>query len=71
MSLKSCRIRAGLLQKDVAKEIGVDASNVSLWETGRTFPRPPKLKMLAALYGCTVDDLLKGEDEDAEIEKTG
>lgn len=70
MGLKSCRIRAGLLQKDVAEKLGVDASNVSLWETGRTFPRPPKLIRLAELYGCTVDDLLKGDEENAETAET-
>lgn len=61
MSLFSARQKIGLTQDEVAKELGIDQSAVSLWETGKTAPRAKILVKLAGLYGCTVDELLKGE----------
>ena len=58
-----CRVRAGLLQEDVAKALNIDRSAVALWETGRNMPRADKLAKLASLYGCTVAALLGTEDE--------
>ena len=63
MTLRQRRKQAGLTQKSVAQALEVDQSAVSLWEKG---PRPPLLKYqrkLAALYGCTVDELLTDEKE--------
>ena len=59
MSFLLAREKAGITQREVAEEIGVDQSAVSLWETGKTLPRASLLVKLAKLYGCTVDDLLK------------
>lgn len=58
MSFASAREKVGLTQKEVAENLGVDQSAVSFWETGKTVPRVPMLKKLAALYGCTTDELL-------------
>lgn len=58
MSFVTERKKKGLSQEDVAKALGVSGPAVSMWETGKTAPRMPMLKRLAALYGCTVDDLL-------------
>lgn len=58
MSFAAERKRTGLSQEDVGKALGVSGPAVSMWETGKTVPRAPMLKKLAALYGCTVDDLL-------------
>lgn len=59
MSFLSAREKAGMTQKEVAKTVGVDQSAVSFWETGKTAPRAAILPILAKLYGCTVDELLK------------
>lgn len=63
MSFAHARRSKNLSQKDVASAVGVDQSAVCLWETGKTRPRASLLLKLAELYGCTVDDLLRQDDE--------
>lgn len=60
MTFFQARQKAGLTQSQVAKALGVDQSAVCLWETGKTSPRAATLFKIAKLYGCTVDELLKG-----------
>lgn len=62
MRLKFYRLKQKMLQKDVAKSVNVSRSTVTKWETGDAVPRTDKLKKLAALFNCTVDDLLKDDD---------
>lgn len=62
MSFADARRKKGLSQKVVAEKMGVDQSTVCLWECRKTMPRAGILLKLAALYGCTVDDLLRQED---------
>jgi DNA-binding XRE family transcriptional regulator len=60
-SLARLRLRAGFArQVDAAEMLNVDQTAVSKWETGASLPRPPTLLKLATLYGCTVDELLRG-----------
>lgn len=61
MKLKEMRIKANLLQQDVAQALEIDRSTVAKWETGESLPRADKLKDIARLYGCTVDELLTEE----------
>lgn len=58
MSFLSERTKAGMTQAAVAEKLGIKAAAVSQWETGKTLPRADKLREVAALYGCAVDDLL-------------
>lgn len=58
MSFLSERLKNGLSQAAVAEALGVSAASVCQWETGKTQPRAEKLPVIAALYGCTVEDLL-------------
>lgn len=46
--LRGCRS-----QGKVAEQADLDAATVSLYETGRRFPRPATLKQLAKGLGCT------------------
>ena len=64
MNFKNMRKKAGYGQKTVAKRLGISNTTISMWETGASLPRADLLPKIAALYGCTVDDLLR--DEDAE-----
>ena len=59
MSFRASRERAKMSQKEVADSLGVDQSAVSLWETGKTYPRGKTLMKLAALFDCSVDELLE------------
>ncbi len=63
-SIKRHREAAGMLQEEVAGRLGVHQTAVSQWEVGNTLPRAATLKKLAELYGCTVDELLKGGEEE-------
>lgn len=58
MKFKELRLQANLLQQDVASKLGVDRSTVAKWEAGEAMPRVDKLKDIAELYGCTIDELL-------------
>lgn len=64
MSFKSARERKGITQRDLAVELAIDQSTVSLWESGKTHPRAKLLPKLAQLLGCTVDELLENEDKE-------
>ena len=68
MNFRKFRKRAGLTQTELAKKIDVTQSSVGSWERGEAYPRVSKLKELAALYGCTVDELLQ-EDTDEGTER--
>lgn len=61
MSFLSARTSAGLSQAAVAEKLGISAASVCQWETGKNLPRADKLPEIAALYGCTVDQLLAEE----------
>ena len=50
-------------QQELAQELGVDQSTVSLWESGKTMPRANLLPKVAKLLGCTVDELLADEPQ--------
>ena len=61
MNLRKCRIRRGLTQKEVADALKVRSNTISQWETGQREPSITKLKLLAMLYECSLDDLLSEE----------
>ena len=56
-ALQVLRLKAGFTQEQVAKSLGVGQSTVSMWESSGVFPRPEKWPLLAALYGCTIDEM--------------
>lgn len=56
--IKEERIKSGLTQAQLGRQIGVDQSAVHLWESGKTLPRASLLPKLARILGCTADDLL-------------
>ena len=60
--LSTQRTRRKVSQEHVAKKLGVTQSAISQWESGETMPSADKLKAIAELYQCTVDDLL-AEDQ--------
>lgn len=65
MSYSTLRQLAGKTQKQAAEEIGVTPACVAMWETGKTSPSAGKLKRVAEVYGCTIEDLLKAKEERA------
>ena len=60
-SIKHFRDAAGMTQMELAEKINVSPSTVGMWEIGTNKPRAEKLIQLAKLFGCTVDELLRGD----------
>ena len=61
MGFRHMRELAGLSVLTVAKELGVSDAAVYMWETGQMMPKASRLKDIAELYCCSVDDLLREE----------
>lgn len=51
-------------QEDLAERIGVSRQTLSKYETGESLPDIEKCRMLADLFGVTVDDLIRYEKAD-------
>ena len=61
MSYKSARSEAGLTIKEAADAIGVTAQAVFLRENGKSNPTADNIVKMSEVYGCTTDELLKGD----------
>jgi transcriptional regulator with XRE-family HTH domain len=59
LSFLVARKKAGLTQAAAAEKLGIAAASVSQWETGKTLPETERLRDIAKLYNCTVDELLE------------
>ena len=53
-----------LTQEDVADKVGVSRQAVAKWESGETVPDLDKCRLLAELFGVTLDDLANFEPEE-------
>lgn len=62
-NLEKYRRDAQMSQESVAARIGITQQAVAKWEAGEALPRAERLIQLAKLYGCTVDELLGGEED--------
>lgn len=54
----TARREAAMTQEQLAQELGVSAQAVSKWENGQSYPDITLLPKLAALFRCSVDELL-------------
>jgi transcriptional regulator with XRE-family HTH domain len=54
--LRAARLRAGLTQKQVADQIGIQHSRVSKWENGKGLPTEADLGVMLLLYEITGDE---------------
>ena len=63
MKFREARLKAGKTVKEVMEALNVSDAAVYLWETGETRPKLDNLMKLAALYGCTIDDLIFDDKE--------
>lgn len=63
MSFRSARLAAGLSVQQVTEKLNISDAAVYMWETGQQNPRVSRLPEIAALYGCTLDELLRSDDE--------
>ena len=61
--LKEYRLAKGMTMKQVAEEIGVAECTYCAYEHGTREPNIEKLKKLAHLFDCSVDDLIKNREK--------
>lgn len=52
-----------LRQEDVAKVLGINKQTYYLKENGKSVFTIPEAKLLARLYGCTLDELFGGGEQ--------
>ena len=50
-------------QLSLAIELGVSQQTVSHWETGVREPPLKYLILMSKLFGCTIDELVRGDKE--------
>ena len=55
-----------LSQEDLAEKIGVSRQTLSKYETGESLPDIEKCRMIADVFGVSMDDLISYEKSDAE-----
>lgn len=58
ITLKAARVNAGLTQDETAKKLKKSKNTIVNYESGKSVPDIETGKALAALYGCSVDDLI-------------
>lgn len=62
MLIKDKRLSKALTQKELAQQMGVQRATVSMWESGKAYPRTNKLVILANIFNCTVEELFFEKD---------
>lgn len=58
ITLKAARVNANMTQLEVANELGISKNTLSNYENYKTVPDIEMSKRIAALYGCTVNDII-------------
>lgn len=58
--IRELRKAQNLSQQELAVKLGVDRSTIAKWETGAHSPRTYKLKQLAKILDCSLEELLPG-----------
>ena len=53
----------GYSQEQVAEKIGISRQAYAKWEQGLTVPDVEKASQLAEVYGITIDNLMKAQDQ--------
>lgn len=61
MKIKALREQNNYTQIRLAEVLGVTQGAVAMWETGKAVPHPKKLKKIAELFGCSIEDLFETE----------
>ncbi len=59
MKIKELRERKKMTQEELSREIGVKRTTVSMWELGHSMPTADKLRIIANVLCCSVDELLQ------------
>lgn len=60
-NLAMLRRTRGFSQEEIAEKIGISRQAYAKWESGATVPDVEKCRLLAEVYGTTIDSLVKTE----------
>lgn len=60
-AIRNKRLEIGLKQKAVARRMGVSTKTIQRYEFGIVAPSEKRLKQLAKIFNCSVDEL-KGDE---------
>ena len=60
--IRNLRKSKNMTQEELAFQLNVSRTTVTMWENGESLPRSNLLPKLAQILGCTVDDLLRCEE---------
>ena len=63
MNIEKRRIAAGMSQLQLSRLVGVQQNTISQYEKGKREPSLEVLIKLADIFGCTIDELVRGEKE--------
>jgi transcriptional regulator with XRE-family HTH domain len=66
-NIKKIRKEKGWSQRDLANKIDSDASYINRLETGKLNPSISAMERIANAMDCTLDQLVKGDLDSAEI----
>ena len=58
ITLKAARVNAELSQQEAANRLGISKNTLSNYEKYRTIPDIKMSKRIAALYNCSVNDII-------------
>lgn len=61
--IRKYRGSMGLSQEELAEKIYVSRQTISNWETGKSYPDIHSLLLLSAVFGASLDQLIKGDVE--------
>jgi putative transcriptional regulator len=61
-TLAQRRTAAGMVQEELARRVGVSRQTIIALEQGRYEPRLSLAFRLAAVFGCTIEDLFSPPD---------
>lgn len=70
--LKKRRKNLGITQQELASELSVTRQTLSRWENGLSYPDLDTLVKLSEYLSVTLDELIKGKDENhiSKLENT-
>ncbi len=57
------RLRQGLTQEELAREVGVSRQSINSIERGRYTPSLPLALRFARVFGCSTDELFELEED--------
>lgn len=64
--IKELRCKLGMTQAEFGEKLSVTQSLVAQWERGAVMPSSAKLPLIAAILGCTIDELFDKSPPGAE-----